>query len=126
VTVARPPGVVAPLTGSGEGAEPSSATPVQPACLTQRRDNDDPEVGDRMPARGESWIPPLGPLRTDGPLEAPAFDDAAEDSEDAGDAAATVQDATPEGGPALDEAAAFVDELGHYDEAEAFMASATA
>ena len=124
--MARPPGVVAPLTGSGEGAEPSPATPVQPACLTQRRDNDDPEVGDRVPARGERWIPPLGLPRTDGPLEAPAFDDAAEDSEDAGDAAATVQEATPEGGPALDEAAAFVDELGHYDEAEAFMASATA
>jgi len=33
-----------------------------------------------------------------------------------------VQAATPEGGPALDEAAALVDELGHYD-AEAFMAS---
>jgi len=120
--VARPPGVVAPPTGSGEGAEPSPATPVQPACLTQRRDNDDPEVGDRAPERGESWIPPLGPEREGSPLEVPAFDDATEDAEDAGD---VVQAATPDAGPALDEAAALVDELGSYDEAEAFIASAT-
>jgi len=37
-----------------------------------------------------------------------------------------VQAATPEAGPALDEDAALVDELGAYDEAEAFMASITA
>lgn len=37
-----------------------------------------------------------------------------------------VKAATPEVGPALDEAAAFIDELGRYDEAEAFMASITA
>jgi len=79
--VSRPPGVVAPLTGSGEGAEPSPATPVQPACLTQRRDNDDPEVGDRAPERGESWIPPLGPEREGGALEAPMFDDTFDDDE---------------------------------------------
>ena len=34
-----------------------------------------------------------------------------------------VKAATPEAGPTLDEDAALVDELGDYDEAEAFMAS---
>jgi len=29
---------------------------------------DDPEIRGRAPARGESWIPPLGPEREDGPL----------------------------------------------------------
>jgi len=36
------------------------------ARLTQRRYDDDPEVRDRAPARGESWIPPLGAERADG------------------------------------------------------------
>ena len=39
---------------------------------------------DRAPARGESWIPPLGPARKGGPLEAPEFDDAL-DEDDAPD-----------------------------------------
>jgi len=30
----------------------------------------------RTQTAGESWIPPLGPARPDGPLELPAFDDA--------------------------------------------------
>lgn len=99
--------------------------PQRPAArLTQRRYDDDPEVRDRAPARGESWIPPLGPPRKDGPLEAPTFDDAAEeDAGEAATAAAVVKAATPEAGPTLDEDAALVDELGDYDEAEAFMAS---
>ena len=43
--------------------------PQKPAArLTQRRYYDDPEVQGRAPARGESWIPPLGPARLDGPL----------------------------------------------------------
>jgi len=51
--------------------------PQKPAArLTQRRYYDDPEVKGRAPTRGESWIPPLGPEREDGPLEAPEFDDA--------------------------------------------------
>jgi len=46
-----------------------------PARLTQRRYYNDPEVSDRAPAEGESWIPPLGPARPDGPLQAPTFED---------------------------------------------------
>jgi len=46
-----------------------------PARLTQRRYYSDPEVSDRAPSEGESWIPPLGPVRLDGPLRAPTFDD---------------------------------------------------
>jgi len=54
-----------------------------PARLTQRRYYSDPEIRDRAPAEGESWIPPLGPLRPDGPLVAPTF----EDTDDTHDAA---------------------------------------
>jgi len=46
-----------------------------PARLTQRRYYADREVKGRAPAEGESWIPPLGPARPDGPLVAPTFDD---------------------------------------------------
>ncbi len=54
--------------------------PQKPAArLTQRRYYDDPEVKGRAPARGESWLPPLGPARPDGPLEAPVFDDVLDD-----------------------------------------------
>jgi len=57
--------------------------PQKPAArLTQRRYYDDPEVRDRAPARGESWIPPLGPEREGGPLEAPEFDDALDEEDD--------------------------------------------
>jgi len=56
--------------------------PQKPAArLTQRRYYDDPEVKGRAPARGESWIPPLGTARADGPLEAPEFDDALDEDE---------------------------------------------
>jgi len=56
--------------------------PQRPAArLTQRRYYDDPEVRDRAPARGESWIPPLGPAREGGALEAPTFDDTFDDDE---------------------------------------------
>jgi len=41
-------------------------------------------VRDRAPAWDESWIPPLGPARADGALEAPEFDDAL-DEDDAPD-----------------------------------------
>jgi len=54
-----------------------------PARLTQRRYYDDPEVKGRAPARGESWIPPLGPERVGGLLELPEFDDALDDDESA-------------------------------------------
>ncbi len=37
--------------------------------------------GNRAPARGESWIPPLGPAREGGALEAPEFDDALDDDD---------------------------------------------
>jgi len=42
-----------------------------PARLTQRRYYADPEVKRRAPARGQSWVPPLGPERSDGPLTPP-------------------------------------------------------
>jgi len=43
-----------------------------PARLTQRRYYADPEVKRRAPARGQSWVPPLGPERLDGPLTPPS------------------------------------------------------
>jgi len=54
-----------------------------PARLTQCRYYADPEVKERAPARGESWIPPLGPARPDGALEPPVFAEAPADGEDA-------------------------------------------
>jgi len=46
--------------------------PQRPAArLTQRRYYDDPEVRRRAPARGQYWVPPLGPERPDGPLTPP-------------------------------------------------------
>jgi len=57
--------------------------PQKPAArLTQRRYYDDPEVKGRAPARGESWIPPLGPAREGGPLEPPEFDDALDEDDE--------------------------------------------
>ena len=76
----RPPVVVAPLTRPGR--RPSPATQARPARLTQRHYDADPEVKSRAPARGESWIPPLGPKRPGGPFEVPAFDDVLDDDDD--------------------------------------------
>ncbi len=80
--------------------------PQRPAArLTQRRYYDDPEVRDRAPARGESWIPPLGPVRPDGLLEPPEFDDALDDDKpdsSEGDASGRA----PAGGQGDDEATA--------------------
>jgi len=46
--------------------------PQRPAArLTQRRYYADPEVKGRAPARGQYWVPPLGPDRPDGPLTPP-------------------------------------------------------
>jgi len=42
-----------------------------PARLTQRRYYADPEVKRRAPAKGQSWVAPLGPERPDGPLAPP-------------------------------------------------------
>jgi type IV secretion system protein VirD4 len=42
-----------------------------PARLTQRRYYDDREVKRRAPARGQYWVPPLGPERADGLLTPP-------------------------------------------------------
>ncbi len=58
-----------------------------PARLTQRRYYDDREVKGRAPKRGTSWIPPLGPLRPDGPLPLPVIDDA-DDADDVATATA--------------------------------------
>jgi len=94
---------------------------------------DDHEVKRRAPAKGVSWIPPLGPPRKDGPLEPPALDDLADDADDAGDdaeaeqtgaKATTRQAATPDHADPFDDAAtAFLDDLGEPDDAEAFAAS---
>ena len=49
--------------------------PQRPAArLTQRRYYDDPEVKRRAPARGQYWVPPLGPQRPDGPLTPPPLE----------------------------------------------------
>jgi len=80
--------------------------PQRPAArLTQRRYYDDPEVKGRAPARGESWIPPLGPERKGGALEAPAFDDALDDDEPVGPEG-DESGGTPSGGQEDDEATA--------------------
>jgi len=68
------------LRSSGLGRALSPTTPPRPARLTPRCD-DDPEVKGRAPTRGESWIPPLGPEREGGALEAPMFDDTFDDDE---------------------------------------------
>jgi len=90
----------------------------------------DAEVKGRAPAEGESWIPPLGPPRKDGPLEPPALDDLANDAGDAaateetGAKAATRQAAKSDDADPFDDAAtAFLDDLGEPDDAEAFEAS---
>ena len=64
-----------------------------PARLAQCRYYADPEVMDRAPARGENWIPPLGPARADGALEPPVFPEAPADE----DAAAPAADAQERG-----------------------------
>jgi len=76
-----------------------------PARLTQRRYYDDPEVKGRAPARGENWIPPLGPEREDGPLEPPEFDDALDD-EEATEPEDDESGRAPSGGQGDDEATA--------------------
>jgi hypothetical protein len=83
----------------------------------------------RAPAKGVSWIPPLGPPRKDGPLEPPALDDLADDDADAektGTNAATRHVATPNHADPFDDAAtAFLDDLADDDgdDGAAFEAS---
>ena len=84
----------------------------------------------RAPKRGESWIPPLGPPRTDDPLEPPVLDDLADDAGDDAEAAqigpriATQQAATPDRADPFDDAAtSFLDDLGEPDEAAALESS---
>ncbi len=90
-------------TGPGELL---ATMPQRPAArLTQRRYDADPEVKGRGPARGESWIPSLGPERADGPLEAPAFDDALDDDKPGGPEG-DVSGRAPAGGQDGDEAMA--------------------
>ncbi len=84
------------LRSSGLGRALSPTTPPRPARLTPRCD-DDPEVKGRAPTRGESWVPPLGPEREGGPLEAPAFDDAL-DEDDAPDSPAAAESGRASGG----------------------------
>jgi len=104
--------------------------PQKPAArLTQRRYYDDPEVRGRAPARGQSWIPPLGPPRKDGPLEPPVIDDTLDDTLDDADAgvigaqptALGVAATTATGDDAT--AAALLDDMGEYDPAASFLAS---
>ncbi len=85
-----------------------------------------------MRRAGMSWVPPLGPLRKDGPLEPPALDgladaeetDADADAEETSTKAATRQAATSDHADPFDDAAtAFLDDLGEPDDAEACEAS---
>jgi len=81
--------------------------PQKPAArLTQRRYYDDPEVKGRAPARGESWIPPLGPERADGPLDAPEFDDALDEEDEPNSPEGDESGRAPSGGQGDDEATA--------------------
>ena len=81
--------------------------PQKPAArLTQRRYYDDPEVKGRAPSRGESWIPPLGPARAGGPLEAPEFDDALDEDDEPARQGADDSGRAPMGGQGGDEATA--------------------
>jgi len=81
--------------------------PQKPAArLTQRRYYDDPEVRDRAPSRGESWIPPLGPARAGGPLEAPEFDDALDEDDEPAHQGTDDSGRAPMGGQGGDEATA--------------------
>ena len=101
-----------------------------PARLTQRRYYDDNEVRRRAPAKGESWIPPLGLARADGPLEPPIMADLPDEDEAAGESAP----AAPAGEPAdpfddqadpLDDpdAAVLLDDMNEHDPAPAFLSS---
>jgi len=81
--------------------------PQRPAArLTRRRYDDDPEIKGRALARGESWIPPLGPARVDGPLEAPVFDDALDGEDTPAGPASDEAGRAPSGGQDADEATA--------------------
>jgi len=103
--------------------------PQKPAArLIQRRYYDDPEIRDRAPTRGESWVPPLGPAREGGPLEAPEFDDAL-DEDDAPDGPEGDESGrTPSEGQGDDEAtageAAIVTEEPDADAADALFSVA--
>lgn len=74
--------------------------------LIQRHyDDNDPKVTGRAPTKGASWVPPLGPARLDGPLEAPEFDDALDEDEPDGPQGDEAGRA-PSGGQGDDEATA--------------------
>jgi len=68
-----------------------------PARLAQCRYDAD-EVRDRALARGESWIPPLGPERPDGPLEPPEFDDARDEDDEPASSEDDASGHAPSGG----------------------------
>lgn len=61
---------------AGDGA---AAPGCSPEAAPRLRRSD---VRDRASARGESWVPPLGPERADGPLEPPECDDALDEDDD--------------------------------------------
>ena len=72
--------------------------PPRPAArLTQRRDDDGPEVKGCALARGESWIPPRGLERADGPLKPPEFDDARDEDDEPASSEDDVSGRAPSG-----------------------------
>jgi len=85
----------------------------RPALLTQRRYYNDPEVMDRAPAEGESWVSPLGPPRADGPLVAPVFIDSHDEDTTTGNGPLTTEPApthTPDAGETSDTGGTETDE----------------
>ena len=85
----------------------------RPALLTQRRYYNDPEVMDRAPAEGESWVSPLGPPRADGQLVAPVFIDSHDEDTTTGNGPLTTEPApthTPDAGETSDTGGTETDE----------------
>jgi len=85
----------------------------RPALLTQRRYYNDPEVMERAPAEGESWVSPLGPPRADCPLVAPVFIDSHDEDTTTGNGPLTTEPApthTPDAGETSDTGGTETDE----------------
>jgi len=96
-------------THGSEGAGRQQCRPATRPPWSQLRSfhlyYDDPEVRDRATARGESWIPPLGPAREGGALEAPEFDDALDDDDVPDNPESDASGRAPSGSQSNDEGA---------------------
>ena len=63
------------LDGVGSAYPPVAVLSASRGIGTPDLGHVPPDVRNRAPARGENWIPPLGPERPDGLLEPPAFEE---------------------------------------------------